>query len=220
MNPKGSVTHVARRVALFGVSVALVSSIVAVGGTALASSRPSVQKPATLFGPRAVPKVDIVGKGQFNCSTVTGEVGYSPAIISGGRQKERVSIWFIATGCKPTATTGAQPIPKYVVGAISFQDNNFLNGCPQISGPPLGVGTLDLSYNFPPVPALMIDPSVAPVATVKDVGALWQITGGISDGSYVSPGFTALIKPNPIAPGTCGNGITSEYIIRGTLTAV
>jgi hypothetical protein len=211
MAESGKVTSLGRRIALFGTSIALLGTV-AIGGTALASSG-HVARPAS------VPKLDIVGKGTFNCATVTGEVGYSPAIISGGKTKERVSIWFVASGCKPSSTTGAKPIPKTVVGSISFLDN-FLNGCPQLSGPPLGTGILNLAYNFPQVPVTMIDPSVAPTAVVTDVGALWKIVGGVTDGSYVSPGFSALIKPNPIAPQSCGRGITSEYIIRGTLTNV
>lgn len=202
-----------RRAALFGTTIALAASV-AIGGTALASSHTA--------RPGAVPKVDIVGKGTFDCATVTGEVGYSPAIVSGGKSKERVSIWFVASNCKATGTTGAKPIPKTVVGSMSFVDNNFLNGCPQLSGPPLGQGVLNMTYNFPQVPVTMIDPSVAPFETVTQVGALWSITGstGVTDGSYPSPGFKAMIKPNPIAPQNCAKGITSEYIIRGTLTSV
>jgi len=218
MVPKGSFTHLGRRAALIGATVGLVSSILVVGGTALASGRHSSAVHAS-----SVPTKDIVGKGQFSCSTVTGEVGYSPAIVAGGKMKERVSIWFTATGCKSTGgSTGgpATPLPKQVIGALSFMDNNFLNGCPQISGPPLGTGVLDLAYNYPPVPTAMIDPSVAPSATVTDVGALWSIKGAVTDGSFVSPTFSALIKPNPIAPQNCQKGITSEYIIRGTLTNV
>jgi hypothetical protein len=215
MDSNRKVTHLGRRVALIGATVAMVTGVLVVGGTALASSRHTVK-------PAAVPKVDIVGKGIFNCATVTGEVGYSPAIKANSRLKERVSIWFLATNCKPAAGAGAQPIPKFIVGALSFPDNNFLNGCPQLSGPPLGVGTLDLAYNFPGVPALMIDPSVAPLETVKQLGAFWTISGlpGITDGSYVSPTFTATIKPNPIGGQNCKTGITSEYISRGTLKNV
>jgi len=213
-----TVTHLGRRAALIGATIGLASSVLVIGGTALASSRH-----ASVVRPASVPTKDIVGKGQFNCATVTGEVGYSPAIISGGKMKERVSIWFVATGCKSVvSSTGgpATPLPKEVIGALSFMDNNFLNGCPQISGPPLGNGVLDLAYNYPPVPVAMIDPSVAPSATVTDVGPLWSIKGAVTDGSYVSPTFSALIKPNPIAPQNCKSGITSEYIIRGTLSNV
>ena len=213
MGSHRTVTHLGRRVALFGAAIAVASTVV-IGGTALASSRHAA--------PAATPTKDIVGKGVFNCGLVQGEVGYSPAIISGGHQKERVSIWFKATKCAASTGTKATPVPRWVIGSLSFVDSKFLNGCPQLSGAPLGSGTLNLAYNFPPVPVAMIDPSVAPLETVTEVGALWSITGtaGVTDGSYVSPTFSAMIKPNPIAPQSCTRGITSEYIIRGTLTNV
>jgi len=205
-----------RRAAVIGTAIALVSSIAAISGAVVLNR----------VAPRAVPKVDIVGKGIFNCAQVTGEVGYSPTISSAGSltKHERVSIWFIATKCKAVKGTKASPVPKYVTGSLSFLDN-YGTTCPQLTsagGPPLGTGVLNLAYNFPQVPVTMIDPSVAPAESVTQAGALWNITGsgGVSDGSYLSPGFKAQIKPNPIAPQSCPRGLTSEYIIRGTLTAV
>jgi hypothetical protein len=207
------------RAALIGAAAIVASSLVALGGTALASSHASTP----------TPRIDIVGKGIFNCSVVTGEIGYSPALKSSGSTTahERVSIWIKATKCARVPGTTATPIPRQVVTALSYLDN-FGTTCPQLSGPippklPFGTGVMDLSYNFPPVPVAMIDPSVAPAASVfSDTNpALWDIaTTGVQDGSYVSSTFHAQIKPAPIGAQSCRTGLTSEYITRGTLTAV
>jgi hypothetical protein len=85
----------------------------------------------------------------------------------------------------------------------------------------LGTGTLNLAYDFPPVPGKMIDPSVASSVTVTQSGAFWDLAGGVNWGSYSpSPSFSAQLKPDVIGAQTCGNGLTSEYIIRGTLSNV
>jgi len=215
--PAGTTSHrrrFGRRTAVVATAVALVSSLAAISGAAVLH-RQSTAPP---------PKVDIVGKGIFSCGLVQGEVGYSPTIKSSGspKQTERVSIWFKATQCKVVAGTRATPVPKWVIGAMSFVDQAFGTTCPQLSGPPLGTGILNLTYNFPGVPVTMIDPSVAPAESVIAAGPLWNLvsSAGVTDGSYISPSFKAQIKPNPIAPQSCPKGITSEYIIRGTLTNV
>jgi hypothetical protein len=204
-----------RRIAVVGAAIALVGSVTAISGAAVTISRglaPSVQ-----------PKVDIVGKGLFNCTTVTGEVGYSPDIKAPGATTghERVSIWFVASNCTALPGQKTTPVPKKVVGSMSFLDN-FGTTCPQLSGPILGTGIVNLAYNFPGVPVTMIDPSVAPAVQVKQVGAFWDFlpVPGVTDGSYISPKFNAFFKPNPIAPQNCQKGITSEYIIRGALYSV
>ena len=93
------------------------------------------------------------------------------------------------------------------------------NACPQIGT--LGTGTLNLAYEFPPVPGKMIDPSVASSVTVTQSGAFWDLAGGVGWGSYSpSPSFSAQLKPIVIGGQTCGNGLTSEYITRGTLSNV
>jgi len=168
--------------------------------------------------PASTPISDVVGAGLVNCASVTGEVGYSPATITGGTAAETVSIWFQAKKCTPAAGTTATPVPKSVIGSMSFSSVPNLNGCPQLGN--LGTGTLNLTYNYPPVPVAMIDPSVAPSVAVTQVGAFWDLAGAVTQGSYPSPTFSAVLKPDVIAPQTCANGITSEYIIRGTLTNI
>lgn len=165
-----------------------------------------------------VPTTDIVGIGVFSCGLVTGEVGFSPTEVTGGTAAETTSIWFQATQCKPVAGASTKPIPKTVVGSISFTAVNG-NACPQIGT--LGTGTLNLAYEFPPVPGKMIDPSVASSVTVTQSGAFWDLAGGVGWGSYSpSPSFSAQLKPIVIGGQTCGNGLTSEYITRGTLSNV
>jgi hypothetical protein len=73
---------------------------------------------------------------------------------------------------------------------------------------------LNLTYNYPPVPSPMIDPSVAPAVTVTQVGAFWKLTGQVTAGSYPdpSPNLQILLKPVVIGAQNCKTGITSEYI--------
>lgn len=164
------------------------------------------------------PSADIVGIGVFNCGVVTGEIGFSPTEVTGGTATETTSIWFQASKCVAVAGAVAKPIPKTVVGSISFT-SAVGNTCPQLGN--LGTGTLNLSYDFPPVPAKMIDPSVASSVTVTQSGPYWDLAGGVGWGSYSpSPNFTAQLKPVVIGTQTCANGLTSEYITRGTLSNV
>jgi len=158
--------------------------------------------------PTVTPTKDIVGTGLVTCTKATGEVGYSPASQTGATGNLTVSIWFKATGCS-AAAGGASPVPTSVIGSMSVVTQN---GCPLLST--IGTGTLNLAYNYPPVPNPMIDPSVAQTATVSDSGPYWVITGTVNAGSYPSTTFQAWLKPDVIAPGNCKSGITSEYIIR------
>jgi len=134
-----------------------------------------------------VPTVDIVGAGLVKCTAT-------------------VSIWFRATRC-----SGGQPAPSTVIGSMSFQVQ--ANHCPLLG--PIGAGTLNLTYNYPPVPNPMIDPSVAPNTTVTQSGPYWVLTGQVTAGSYPDPSpiLQIWLKPNPIG-GNCATGITSEYIAR------
>jgi hypothetical protein len=153
-----------------------------------------------------VPTVDIVGAGLVKCTAATGEVGFSPAAQAGGASPLTVSIWFRATRC-----SGGQPAPSTVIGSMSFQVQ--ANHCPLLG--PIGAGTLNLTYNYPPVPNPMIDPSVAPNTTVTQSGPYWVLTGQVTAGSYPDPSpiLQIWLKPNPIG-GNCATGITSEYIAR------
>ena len=166
----------------------------------------------------ATPRVDIVGIGLVNCRAVTGEIGFSPATVSGGHAVERVSIWFQGTKCS-AAIAGAptKPVPQTVIGSMSFFSAAH-NGCPQ-SGR-LGTGILNLAYNYPPVPPVMIDPSSALSVSVTRA-AFWTLTGKVSWGSYPdpspSPTFKALLKPNLVGGENCKNGVTSLYISSGAL---
>ena len=154
-----------------------------------------------------VPTVDIVGAGLVKCTAATGEVGFSPAAQAGGASPLTVSIWFKATRC-----SGGQPAPSTVIGSMSFQVQ--ANHCPLLG--PIGAGTLNLTYNYPPVPNPMIDPSVAPNTTVTQSGPYWVLTGQVTAGSYPDPSpiLQIWLKPNVIGAQNCKTGITSEYIAR------
>lgn len=176
----------------------------AVGGSLAAAASPSHARPAVR------PVRDIVGAGLITCKVATGEVGYSPASKAGATGLLTVSIWFQASGCSGASST-AKPIPRTVIGAMSFTRKN---GCPLLSPPVLGTGVLNLAYNYPPVPASMIDPSVGQSVTVTQVGPFWVLKGAITAGSYPSASFTAWLKPEVIGAQNCKTGITSEYIVR------
>lgn len=190
---------------MLGAAGALALASTVVGSSLAAAATHSVQVGA------AGPKVDIVGKGLINCKAATGEVGYSPASKAGAVGPLTVSIWFQATGCS-AAATGASPVPKTVIGSMSF---TMPNGCP-LSGW-FGQGFLNLAYNYPPVPSpTMIDPSVAPWASVSNIGLTpyWTISGQVASGSYPSTKFVIVLKPDVIGAQNCKSGITSEYISR------
>ena len=154
-----------------------------------------------------VPTVDIVGAGLVKCTVATGEVGFSPAAQVGGASPLTVSIWFKATRC-----SGGQPAPSTVIGSMSFQVQ--ANHCPLLGQ--IGSGTLNLAYNYPPVPNPMIDPSVAPNTTVTQAGPYWVLNGPPAGmvGSYPSTTMQIWLKPNVIGAQNCKTGITSEYIAR------
>lgn len=155
-----------------------------------------------------------MGVGQVTCKAATGEVGYSPASKIQAPEQQgplTISIWFQATGCAAATGTAAKPIPKTVVGAISF---TMPNGCPLDGW--MGQGTLNLAYDFPPVPGpVMIDPSVAS-ATVSNFGTTpyWTISGQVVAGSYPSTNLVIVLKPTVIGGQNCKSGITSEWITR------
>jgi hypothetical protein len=197
-----------RRQTIIRTGLCLAAGLCAVlAATGIAAGAPS--KPA------ATPTKDVVGKGLINCAVATGEVGYSPATIAGGTKKERISIWFQAQKCQGSSTTGVVgPVPATVTGSISFISDR-KNACPQLGL--LGKGVLNLSYNQPPVPVLMIDPSVAPNVTVTQSGPYWILKGRVTWGSFPDPvtkTFVAELKPDVIGTQNCKTGITSEYIIR------
>ena len=190
-----------------GVAAAIAVASVATGTSLASTATQSAERPA------APPTVDVVGAGQVTCQAATGEVGYSPAskVQRRGQQGPlTVSIWFQATQCRPAKGSTAKPVPKTVIGAISF---TMPNGCPL--GGWMGQGTLNLAYDFPPVPGpVMIDPSVAN-ATVSNFGITpyWTISGQVYAGSYLSTNLVIVLKPQPIG-GSCTSGITSEWITR------
>jgi hypothetical protein len=194
---------------LLGVTGAVAIASVSMGASLASAATQSVGRPA------ASPTVDVVGTGQITCKAATGEVGYSPASkIQPSEQQGplTISIWFQATGCAPSAKgTAVKPVPKTVVGAISF---TMPNGCPLDGW--MGQGTLNLAYDFPPVPGpVMIDPSVAS-ATVSNYGTTpyWTISGQVVAGSYLSTNLVIVLKPTVIGGGNCKTGITSEWITR------
>ena len=184
---------------LLGAAGAVVIASTAMGGS-LATAATHASHPVA-----AVPQADIVGRGLVRCTLATGEVGFSPAAKAGGAGPLTVSIWFQASRC-----VGGKPTPKTVIGSMSFQTNN---ACPLPSGPALGKGTLNLTYNYPPVPNPMIDPSVAGV-TVTQVGPFWKLTGQVTAGSYPDPvpNLQIVLRPVVIGAQNCKTGITSEYI--------
>jgi len=175
----------------------------AIGGSLAAAATPSPARPTV------IPVRDIVGSGLITCKVATGEVGYSPASKAGAAGPLTVSIWFQASRCSRASST-ATPVPATVTGAMSFVRKN---GCPLLSPPVLGTGTLNLSYNNPPVPRIMIDPSVGQTVTVTQVGPYWVLKGALI-GSYPSTTFVAWLKPEAFAGQNCKTGITSEYITR------
>jgi hypothetical protein len=189
--------------------ISLLAGLACVAAAAgIAAGAPS--KPSA---PSVTPTKDIVGAGLIDCVVATGEVGYSPATISGGTKGEKISIWFQLVKCKRASSTST-PLPVTVVGSISFNSVR-KSACPQLGY--LGEGVLNLSYNFPGVPNPMIDPSVAPVVKVTQVGPYWELKGLVTKGSYKDPAskpFFASFKPDVIAPQSCRTGIDSEYIIR------
>jgi hypothetical protein len=160
--------------------------------------------------PNVVPSATVVGRGLVDCKTVTGEVGYSPNSVHGGQGPLTVSIWFRGSNCHAFPGTATKPVPKWVIGSMSFVTQN---GCP-LSGT-LGAGTLNLAYDYPDVAPLLIDPSVAPKVTVNPFGPFWILQGPITAGSYTDPKFRLLIKPDIFAGHTCAApGLISEYIAR------
>ena len=206
MTGRGTRRHRVMRAALS--VVAGLTAVAASAGFALATQS-------------ATPRIDIVGSGLVDCHAVTGEIGFSPATISGGKAVERVSIWFQGTKCSP-AIAGAvtKPVPQTVIGSMSFF-SAARNNCPQNGR--LGAGILNFAYNYPPVPAVMIDPSSALSVSVTRA-AVWTLSGKVGWGSYPdpspSPTFKALLKPNLVGGETCKNGVTSLYISGGALLNV
>jgi hypothetical protein len=201
------------KLALCAAALTAIVSTTMSGSLAAAATR-SHQAPAV------VPVATVVGTGLVSCKTVTGEVGYSPNSVAGGKGTLTVSIWFRGTHCQ-AATSTTKPVPKWVIGSMSFTTPN---RCPLLSipsGTPLGAGTLNLAYNYPDVAPLLIDPSVAPKVTVTQFGPYWILAGPVISGSYPDPTFKVLLKPNPFAGQSCSPpGFTSEYIARsqGPLT--
>ena len=58
------------------------------------------------------PSRDIVGSGLVNCAAATGEVGYSPASISGGTSAMMISIWFDVNAVFRGPWNGRQARPQ------------------------------------------------------------------------------------------------------------
>jgi hypothetical protein len=188
-------------------AAALTSAVVLGVPLASAATRPPRE-------PAVVPTSDIVGTGSFTCKTATGEVGYSPASGSGTASSatpQTISIWFDASGCSGKG----QPVPKTVLASMSFPSTQGTT-CPLFNT--FGSNaTLNLAYNYPPVPATMIDPSVVTGVTISDPTAspYWTLTGTVTQGSYLGSSFSVMIKPNGIGTESCASpGITSEYIAR------
>ncbi len=194
---------------MLGIAGAIAIASVTTGASLASAATQSAARPA------AAPVVDVVGVGQVTCQAATGEVGYSPASKIQAPEQQgplTISIWFQATGCAAVKGTAAKPVPKTVIGTISF---TMPNGCPLDGW--MGQGTLNLAYDYPPVPGpVMIDPSVAS-ATVSNYGTTpyWTISGQVVAGSYLSTNLVIKLKPDVIGTtANCKSGITSEWIVR------
>jgi hypothetical protein len=166
--------------------------------------------------PAVVPTATVVGTGLVTCKTVTGEVGFTPNLIAGGQGAVTTSIWFRGSDCGP-GTRATKPVPKWVIGSMSF---TMQNRCPVPNGL-LGVGTLNLAYNYPDVASLLIDPSVGPKVTVtQPVPGIWVLRGPLI-GSYPDTRFQLVLRVTAFAGQTCSpHGFISRYIPKeiGLLT--
>jgi hypothetical protein len=174
---------------------------------------------------------DVVGTGNFTCKGGEGEVGYSPASVTGGTNPMMISVWLEATGCKATTGTVVKPLPTDVILSFSIEEPGPSlppNTCP-ISGTFVGNANLAYSskaYPFPPQDKVgstgvvtgdsIIDPSVAMSAGLTTGGATWTISGGSAWwGSYPSSNFAASFHPywlNGTGTGSCARGITSGWV--------
>jgi hypothetical protein len=175
---------------------------------------------------------DLVGTGLFNCTSGSGEVGYSPASVTGGTQPMMISVWLEATKCKSIAgAVPAKPLPTDVILSFSIEEPGPslpTSTCP-ISGTWLGNANLAYSakaYPFPPKDTVgstgvvtgdsIIDPSVAMSAGLTTGGATWTINGATAWwGSYPSGNFVASFHPwwlNATGTGSCSRGITSGWV--------
>lgn len=184
-------------------AAALTSTVLSVPVASAATHR----GPALSGGPTSF----VVGTGTVNCKAETGEVGFAPPSIKGGIQLETISIWFVATDCG-----GGSPTPTSVIGSMSFTVPH--NTCPLL-GTFTKQATLNLTYDYPPVPNPLIDPSVATSATVKSgPGPYWTITSSHIIGSYPISSPTVFkneFYPTVVAPGNCTPaGVTDMYINR------
>jgi hypothetical protein len=206
-------------------AASLLAAVPASAAPSTAGSAAATYAPVSISGPAhdvagpivpaVVPTRDVVGLGLIQCKAATGEVGYDPASKAGVKGPLYIMIWFQFTGCSAQSPKTKGPVPRTVVGSISFFRPQG-NGCPLLGG--LGTGVLNLSYNFPPVPApVMIDPSAALKVSVSQSTAFWVLKGVVDEGSYkgapLAP-FTWQVKPDVIGLQNCRAGITSEYIIR------
>lgn len=205
--------HFARAAISLVVGLTAVAASTGIAGASTATPRPAV-------GPRE----DIVGTGLVNCGAVTGEIGFSPSSVTGGTSVEVISIWLQGSKCVAAkGTVGAKPVPKTVVLSMSFTTTNV---CPPNG--PIGGGTANFAYNFPPVPALMIDPSVAMNVAVTagppaSLTGIWHLLGQVNWGSYPDPAsslFRATIRTSPIGRESCKTGVTSLYVNAGTMVNV
>lgn len=200
-------------------AVSLAAGLAALAGsTGIAGA--SVATPRTT----GVPTADIVGTGLVNCADVTGEIGFSPASISGGTAVEVINIVLQGQKCTPAkGSVSAKPVPKTVSLSMSITTTN---ACPLIGV--IGGGTANFAYNFPPVPSPMIDPSTAMNVSVTEgrpytLNGYWRLLGQVNWGSYGSPAnplFQANIHPVIVGKESCGNGVSSLYVNGGTLTNV
>jgi hypothetical protein len=188
----------------------------AVGLAALVGSTGIAGASVATLRTTGTPTADVVGTGLVNCAVVTGEIGFSPASISGGSSVEVINIWLLGQKCTPVkGKVGTKPVPSTVSLSMSLTTTNV---CPMLGV--IGGGTANLAYNYPVTSSPMIDPSTAMNVAVTESGPFWNLQGQVNWGSYLSPLFKANIKPVGVGSESCSSGITSMYVTRGTLSNV
>ena len=154
------------------------------------------------------------GTGIFTCTSVSGQVTYTPAWSNTGKGSVRAALSLTGTGC-----SGGSPVPATVSISGKGKFPNGSGNCPQTSANWAG----KLKITFATVKKSKVTGAFASVGANAQTG-LGTITTNtliipvVVTGSYATTGSTPFLSAVGPSTGTCATGVSSTTFTSGLIS--
>ena len=153
------------------------------------------------------------GTGTFTCTTVSGQVTYTPAWSDTGKGSVKAALTLTGTGC-----SGGTPVPASVSISGKGKFPNGSGNCPVSSANWAG----KLKITFATVKKSKVTGAFASVgAAPSGLGSLTTnalVVPVVVTGSYPTSGSTPFLSAVGPSTGTCATGVSSTTYTSGLLS--